>query len=315
MSAARGYTSAAMRVRSIDQAVGATPLVHLARTSERAGVELLAKLESLNPAGSVKDRVARAMVEDAEARGVLGPSAVIVEPTSGNTGIALAMICAARGYRLVLTMPEAMSKERVAVLRAYGAEVVLTPGALMKHAVEQAEVLGQSTRGAVMLRQFENPANPLVHERTTAEELWVDTDGRLDVVVAGIGTGGTITGVARALKRRAPGLSVVGVEPKAAAVLSGGPAGQHGLQGIGAGFVPPLLDRSLVDELVAVSDAEALDAARAVARQDGVLAGISSGAALAAALRVAARPATRQRRIVVIFADAGERYTSTALFA
>ncbi len=303
-----------MRVQSIDQAVGATPLVRLARTSERAGIDLFAKLESLNPAGSVKDRVARAMIEDAEARGLLGPNAVLVEPTSGNTGIALAMIAASRGYRLVLTMPEAMSRERVALLRAYGAEVVLTPGALMKHAVEQAEVLGRTTRGAVMLRQFENPANPLVHERTTAEEIWADTDGRVDVVVAGVGTGGTITGIARALKPRAPALRVVGVEPKAAAVLSGGAPGAHGLQGIGAGFVPPLLERSLVDELVAVTDEEALSAARAAARHDGVLAGISSGAALAAALTLARRPAMRDKRVVVVFADAGERYASTALF-
>ncbi|MCC6648983.1 MAG: cysteine synthase A [Polyangiaceae bacterium] len=303
-----------MRIRSIDQAVGATPLVHLARTSALAGAELFAKLESVNPAGSVKDRVARAMVDDAEARGLLGPGSVIVEPTSGNTGIALAMIAAARGYRLVLTMPEAMSKERVALLRAYGAEVVLTPGALMKQAVEQAEVLGRTTPGAVMLRQFENPANPRVHEQTTAEELWADTDGQLDAVIAGVGTGGTITGIARALRPRAASLRVIGVEPRGAAVLGGGRPGQHGLQGIGAGFVPPLLDRALLDEVIAVSDAEAIEAARAVARRDGVLAGISSGAALAAALAVARRPEIQGKRLVVVFADAGERYASTALF-
>lgn len=277
-------------------------------------MEILAKLESANPAGSVKDRIAVAMVDDAEERGVLVPGATIVEPTSGNTGIALAMIAAARGYRLVLSMPEAMSAERAGLLRAYGAEVVLTPGTLMAPAVEQAEALRASIPGAVMLRQFENPANPAAHERTTAEEIWDDTSGRLDVFVAGVGTGGTVTGVGRVLKRRLAGVRVAGVEPAAAAVLSGRVAGQHGIQGIGAGFVPAVLDRSVIDEVIAVDERDAAEAARRAARADGVLAGISSGAALAACLRLATRPDLRGRRFVVIFPDAGERYVSTPFF-
>lgn len=298
---------------SIANAIGATPLVRLRRLSDAAGVELLAKVESLNPGGSVKDRIACAMVLDAEARGLLRPGATLIEPTSGNTGIALAMIAAARGYRLILTMPEAMSRERVALLRTYGAQVVLTPGSLMRGAVEQATMLADTHPNAVALRQFENPANPAAHERTTAEEIWTDTNGRLDVFVAGIGTGGTVTGVARALKPRLPSLEVVGVEPSGAAVLSGGVAGQHGIQGIGAGFVPKLLDRSLVDRIVAVDDAEAMDAARRLAREDGVLAGISSGAALAAALRLARDEHRRGQRFVVVLPDSAERYASTAL--
>lgn len=296
-------------------AVGGTPLVRLARLSDALGVELLAKLESCNPGGSIKDRVARAMVDDAERRGLLGPGTTIVEPTSGNTGIALAMIAAARGYRLVLTMPEAMSKERIALLRAYGAEVVLTPGSLMRAAVEQAEALVRSTPRARMLRQFDNPANPAAHERTTAEEIWRDAEGRVDLFVAGIGTGGTITGVGRVLKRRAPDTYVVGVEPANAAVLTGGPLGHHGIQGIGAGFVPRILDRTVLDEVVPVTDCEALEAARRLAREEGVLAGISSGAVLAAAERVVMRREMAGKRVVLVLADGGERYLSTALFA
>jgi cysteine synthase A len=262
----------------------------------------------------VKDRVARAMVDDAEARGVLTRGATLIEPTSGNTGIALAMIAAARGYRLVLTMPEAMSKERVALLRAFGAEVILTPGALMRQAVEQAEVLAASTPRSVMLRQFENPTNPRVHETVTAEEIWRDADGRIDAFVAGIGTGGTISGVGRALKRKRPEVHVVGVEPAAAAALTGGPVGQHAIQGIGAGFVPRNLDRSVVDEVLTVTDLDAFAAARALVRTEGVLAGISSGAAMAAAMRLAARDGWAGKRIVVMLPDGGERYLSTALF-
>jgi cysteine synthase A len=262
----------------------------------------------------VKDRVARAMVDDAEARGALKPGATLIEPTSGNTGIALAMIAAARGYRLILTMPEAMSRERVTLLRAYGAEVILTAGALMKGAVEQAEALATTTPGSVMLRQFENPANPRVHSETTAEEIWRDLGGRIDLFVAGIGTGGTITGVGRVLKQRQPSVRVVGVEPEAAAVLTGGPAGQHGIQGIGAGFIPKNLDRSVLDEVMAVDDASAMDAARRLAETEGVLAGVSSGAALAAAQRLFARESWRGRRAVLIFPDGGERYLSTPLF-
>ncbi len=300
---------------SVLSTIGGTPLVRLDALSRQAGVEILAKLEHLNPGGSVKDRVALAMVDDAEARGVLRPGALIVEPTSGNTGIALAMIVARRGYRLVLTMPEAMPATRVALLRAYGAEVLLTPGALMTPAVEQAQLYAASVPGSVMLRQFENPANPAVHERTTGPEILADTGGRLDVFVAGIGTGGTVTGVGRALRARLPGVSVVGVEPAAAAVLTGGPVGNHILAGIGAGFVPPVLDRGVVDEVLAVGEDEALEAARRVAREDGVPAGISSGAALAAVLRLAARPEVVGRRVVVVFPDGGERYLDTRLVA
>ncbi len=303
-----------MRIlRTVDEAIGATPLVHLRRLSASAGVEIVGKLEALNPGGSVKDRIARAMVDDAEARGVLRPGACLVEPTSGNTGIALAMIAAARGYRIILTMPEAMSRERVALLRAYGAEVVLTPGALMHAAVEQAELIGRTTPGAVLLRQFDNPANPAAHERTTAEEIWRDTGGELAAFVAGIGTGGTITGVARVLKQRSPSTRIVGVEPSRAAVLNGGPAGHHGIQGIGAGFVPRVLERHLLDEVIPVDEETALETARGVARSEGVLAGISSGAALAAAVQLARRPELRGRRIVVVLPDAGERYATTSL--
>jgi cysteine synthase len=298
---------------SVIDTVGYTPLVRLAAISRAAGVEVLAKLEHVNPAGSIKDRVARALIEDAEARGVLEPGATIVEPTSGNTGIALAMIAARRGYRLVLTMPEAMPKTRISLLQAYGAQVVLTPGALMRPAVEQAELYCESTPGAIMLRQFENPANPAAHERTTGQEIWRDTDGRVDVFVAGIGTGGTVTGVGRLLKRLSPATRVVGVEPAAAAVLTGGPVGNHILAGIGAGFVPKILDRGVLDEVLAIGEDEALDAARRVAREDGVPAGLSSGAALAATLRLSAREELRGRRFVVIFPDSGERYLGTRL--
>lgn len=298
----------------ITDAIGRTPLVRLRRLSEELGLEVLAKLEGQNPAGSVKDRIARAMVEDAERSGRLRPGATLVEPTSGNTGIALAMIAAARGYRLVITMPEAMSAERVRLLRAYGAEVVLTPGVLMRAAVDQAELLGQTISGAVLLRQFDNPANPRVHAQTTAEEIWDDTGGSLDVFVAGIGTGGTITGVSRVLKSRLPELEVVGVEPAGAAVLSGGQPGQHRIQGLGAGFVPQVLDRSLLDRVAVATEDGALAAARRLARSDGVLAGISSGAALSVVLELAQDPAHAGKRVVVILPDTGERYLSTPMF-
>jgi cysteine synthase A len=293
---------------SILDAVGGTPLVRLPRLSAEAGVELLAKIEWMNPAGSVKDRVARAMVEDAERRGLLRPGATLVEPTSGNTGIALAMIAAARGYRLILTMPEAVSLERRALLRAYGAEVILTPGVLMHAAVEQAEALRRTLPGAVMLGQFDNPANPDAHERGTAVELWRDTDGRIDVFVAGIGTGGTITGVGRFLRARSPATRIVGVEPAGAAVLSGGAIGTHRIQGIGAGFVPRVLERALLDEVIAVDDESAWETARRAGREEGVLGGPSAGAALAAALRIA--PRHPGARMVIVFADSAERYGS-----
>jgi cysteine synthase A len=299
---------------SVSDVIGNTPLVKLSRLSQESGLELYAKLEGVNPAGSVKDRIARAMIDDAEQSGRLRPGATLIEPTSGNTGIALAMIAAARGYRLILTMPEAMSIERVRLLKAYGAEVILTPGTLMQKAVEQAEVLGASHPNAVLLRQFENPANPRCHSETTAEEIWSDTGGNLDLFVAGIGTGGTITGVGRVLKQRLPAVLLCGVEPTGAAVLSGATATGHHIQGIGAGFVPKVLDRSLLDRVIAVEENEAIDAARLLARQDGILAGLSSGAALAAALRLAKEPGLTGKRCVVVLPDTGERYVSTPLF-
>lgn len=300
--------------QSISDLIGDTPLLRLRRLSDECGVELLAKLEGGNPAGSVKDRIARSMVDEAERSGQLKAGATLIEPTSGNTGIALAMIAAARGYELKLTMPEAMSRERVALLEAYGAQVFLTPGTLMREAVAKAEALGRETPGAVLLRQFDNPANPAAHVATTAPEIWRDTGGRLDLFVAGIGTGGTITGVCQALKPRLPHLFSVGVEPAAAAVLSGSTPGHHHIQGIGAGFVPRVLDRSLVDRVMAVSEVSAITAARRLARAEGVLAGISSGAALAAVLELAREPRWKGKRCVVILPDAGERYVSTTLF-
>ncbi|MEY4547860.1 MAG: High confidence in function and specificity [Pseudomonadota bacterium] len=298
---------------SVSDLIGDTPLLHLKKLSEECGLEILGKLEGANPGGSVKDRIARSMVDDAERSGRLKPGATLIEPTSGNTGIALAMIAAARGYKLVLTMPDAMSRERVTLLRAYGAQVILTPGTLMREAVARAEALGKETPGAVLLRQFDNPANPAIHAATTGPEILRDTRGRLDLFVAGIGTGGTITGVSRTLKPLIPGLVSVGVEPAGAAVLSGKEPRQHHVQGIGAGFVPKVLDRAMVDEVVAVSDEEAYGAARHLARAEGVLAGISSGAAIAAVIKLA--PRWRGKRCVVMLPDTGERYMSTMLFA
>jgi cysteine synthase A len=302
--------------RTLADTIGGTPLVRLERVSRAAGMEILAKLEWYNPAGSVKDRVARAMVDDAEKAGRLKVGGTIVEPTSGNTGIALAMIAARRGYRLVLCMPEAMPRARLALLTAFGAHVLLTPGALMRPAVEQAELFLKGTPGAIMLRQFDNPANPAVHEHTTAEEILLDTEKRLDVFVAGVGTGGTVTGVARVLRRRGLPVRVIGVEPAAAAVLSGGASarvGNHRLAGIGAGFVPSVLEPSLMDEVVAVEEGESIDACRRVAREDGVPAGISAGAALAAVLRLAKREGMAGKRVVVVFPDASERYAGSGL--
>lgn len=294
--------------------VGNTPLVSLPRLGRGLPGQILAKLEMRNPLGSVKDRIAWAMVQDAEDRRVLRPGGTVVEPTSGNTGIGLAFVCAIRGYRLVLTMPETTSAERRVILRALGAELVLTPGeAGMAGAVRRAQELAGGLR-AFMPNQFANPANPRVHERTTAEEIWRDTGGAVDAFVAGIGTGGTITGVGRVLKRRNPGAYVVGVEPAASPVLSGGLSGQHRIQGIGAGFIPPILDRSVVDEILTVTDEEAEETSRRLAREEGIVAGISSGAALAAALRLALRREFRGKTIVVLLPDTGERYLSTGLF-
>ena len=299
--------------------VGRTPLVRLNRLPAAFGVkaEVLAKLESFNPTASVKDRIAGAMVQAAEDEGTISPGrTVLVEPTSGNTGIALAMVAAARGYRLILTMPDTMSTERRAMLRAYGAELQLTPGSEgIQGAIDLAQELVEEIPGAYLLQQFANAANPEIHERTTAEELWTDTDGRLDVLVAGVGTGGTITGCARLLKARNPNLQVVAVEPAGSAVLSGQPAGPHRIQGIGAGFVPPVLDQGLIDEVITVRDDDAMEIGRRLAREEGLLSGVSSGAAMAAALQLAQRPELEGKRIVVILASFGERYLSTPMFS
>ena len=299
--------------------VGRTPLVRLNRLPAASGcrAELVAKLESFNPTASVKDRIAGAMVQAAEEAGTISPGrTVLVEPTSGNTGIALAMVAAARGYRLILTMPDTMSTERRAMLRAYGAELQLTPGAEgIQGAIDLARELVDEIPEAYLLQQFANPANPAIHARTTAEEIWADTEGQLDVLVAGVGTGGTITGCGRLLKQRHPGLKVVAVEPAGSAVLSGQPPGPHRIQGIGAGFVPPVLDRDLIDEVIAVNDEEAMVIGRRLAREEGLLSGVSSGAAVAAALQLGQRPELEGKRIVVILASFGERYLSTPMFS
>jgi cysteine synthase A len=301
--------------------VGRTPLVELGRIMARSelpgGVRLLGKLESRNPCGSVKDRIGVAMVEDAERRGVLRPGATLVEPSTGNTGVALAFVAAARGYRLIVTMPERMSRERAQLLRYFGAEVISTPGALMRDAVSRAEELVREIPGAVMLEQFKNPANPEAHRRTTALEIWEDTEGAVDLFVAGVGTGGTITGVGEVLKARKPSVRVIAVEPAKAAVLSspGQRPANHMIQGIGAGFIPEVLNREILDEVHAVSEEEAFQCARRLAREEGILAGISSGAALAAALAVAARPESAGKVLVVMLPDTGERYVTTPLFS
>ena len=298
--------------------IGSTPCVRLNRLPDDNDccAEVVAKLESFNPSASVKDRIASAMVLEAEAQGTIQPGrTVLVEPTSGNTGIALAMVAAARGYRLILTMPDTMSTERRAMLRAYGAELQLTEGARgMAGAIDLAKELETEIPEAYLLQQFDNPANPAVHERTTAEEIWSDCAGRVDALVAGVGTGGTITGCARVLKRRNPALHVMAVEPAGSAVLSGKPPGAHRIQGIGAGFVPAVLDRDLIDEVIAVDDAAAMETGRRLARAEGLLCGISSGAAVAAALQLAQRPSFAERRIVVMLASYGERYLSTPMF-
>jgi len=299
----------------ITQTVGNTPLVRLNKVSAGLGAVVLVKLESFNPLSSVKDRIGVAMILDAERRGVLKPGSVIIEPTSGNTGVALAFTAAAKGYRLVLTMPETMSVERRLLLEALGAELVLTPGMEgMSGAVRIAGELAASTPGGIILQQFENPANPEIHRKTTAEEIWRDTGGAVDIVVAGIGTGGTITGVAEALKQRKPCLLAIGVEPEGSPVLSGGKPGPHKIQGIGAGFIPKTLNMRVVDEIIRVANDDAGITARRLAREEGILAGISSGAALWAALELAKRPENKGKVIVVILPDTGERYLSTWLF-
>jgi cysteine synthase A len=295
--------------------VGGTPMVELRRIGANLPGRIVAKLEMRNPCGSVKDRVGVALIEDAERRGVLRPGTTLVEATGGNTGIGLAFAAAIRGYRLILTMPEKMSTERVALLRHLGAEVVLTPGILMGDAVARAKLLVAEIPGSIMLDQFTNPANPGIHRKTTAVEIWDDTGGAIDVFVSAVGTGGTITGVGEALKERKPGVRVVAVEPAGAAVLSGRPAGNHQIPGIGVGFVPAVLNRAILDEVIAVADEDAFECTRRLARKEGILAGVSSGAALSAAIAVASREDSSGKMIVVLLADTGERYITTALFA
>jgi len=295
--------------------IGNTPLVRLNRITQGVKAEVVAKLEFFNPAGSIKDRIGVAMILDAETKGLIKKGTVIIEPTSGNTGIALALVCAARGYRLILTMPDTMSKERQQLLAVFGAELVLTPGAEgMKGAISKAEQLAAENPNSFVPQQFKNPSNPEVHRITTADEIWRDTDGRVDILVAGVGTGGTITGVAEAIKARKPEFKAIAVEPADSPVLSGGKAGPHKIQGIGAGFIPDVVRTDLLDEIVKVSNEDAGTMARRLAREEGILAGISSGAATWAALEIARRPGSRGKLIVVILPDTGERYLSTWLF-
>jgi cysteine synthase A len=293
--------------------VGHTPLCRLRNLGKGLPGKLVAKLESRNPTGSIKDRVAVAMVNDAEARGILKPGALIVEATSGNTGIGLAFVASSRGYRLALTMPETMSEERRALLRLLGAEVVLTPGSLMRDAVERARELVAATPGAVSLDQFRNPANPAIHRETTAREIWNDSAGQVDIFIAGVGTGGTVSGVGELLKQKKPSTLIIAVEPQKAAVLSGGTPRNHVIQGIGAGFIPPILRRDLLDEVITVTEDEAFECARRLAREEGIQAGISSGASLAAALRVAERPESAGKLIVFMVCDTAERYMNSPL--
>ena len=307
----RIYTSA-------DQLIGRTPLLELTRIEQELGLKarLLAKLEACNPSGSVKDRIAKAMLDDAEAAGLLKPGATIIEPTSGNTGIGLAAVGAARGYRVMLVMPETMSVERRALMKAYGAELVLTEGAKgMRGAIEKAEALAAEIPGSFLPRQFQNTSNPRIHRETTGPEIYEDTDGQVDIFVAGVGTGGTITGVGTYLKARDPGIRVVAVEPAGSPVLSQGKAGPHKIQGIGAGFVPDVLDTGIYDEIIPVAEENAFAAGKLLGRREGVLAGISSGAALWAAAELARRPENEGKTIVVLLPDTGDRYLSTPLFA
>ncbi|HEV8321986.1 MAG TPA: cysteine synthase A, partial [Myxococcota bacterium] len=305
---------AARIYESVLETIGRTPLVRLSRFARGARADVLGKMESRNPGASVKDRVGLAMIEDAERRGALKPGATLVEPTSGNTGIALAMVAAVKGYRLVLTMPETMSRERIALLRHLGAEVVLTPGTLMREAVERARQLVREMPGAVMLQQFDNPANPEAHRRTTAQEIWDDAGGRVDVLVAGVGTGGTVTGCGEVLKQKNASLWVVAVEPAAAAALSGGRIGHHYLQGLGAGFVPSIVNRRVIDEVLTCTEDDAVAEGRRLVRTEGILGGLSCGAAAWAALQVARRPGMDGKVVVVVLPDTGERYLSTPLF-
>ena len=300
---------------NITELVGNTPLVKINRLTEGCVATVVAKLEFFNPANSVKDRIGVSMIEAAEKAGLIKPDTIILEPTSGNTGIALAFVCAARGYRCMLTMPETMSKERRALLRAFGADLILTPGSEgMQGAINKANELAAADPRYFIPQQFENPANPEIHRKTTAEEIWRDTEGKVDVFISGIGTGGTITGVGEVFKKRNPGIQIIAVEPADSPVLSGGQKGPHKIQGIGAGFIPEVLNRAVIDEIITVKNEDAFETGRLLARQEGLLVGISSGAAAWAALQVARRPGNKGKNIIVVLPDTGERYLSTPLY-